>query len=248
MKVQGTIFAGAMALLLTLAARPAIADCLEGNRTTSPAEKAAHKKVGAVLGKAFHAPEGWKNSGEKPHRVPGSVCKNSTGERLNATYKVSFMEMDGAKKRQEKMKAEMMTLAAGGPGDRDAMQAKMEAIQKMTQELQRDTIIEVEVKLNQELVLDPGLPITVPGGYRAFQAPQPGEIPGQRRTTVLMGEWTKDEEGHWRAPRKKGLPVQAIQTATVQVKAGEERTQSFLASSNLKSIAALLDAPAKAGK
>jgi len=243
MNIRGTIIVGAMALtaMAQILPRSASADCLEGTRKTSGAEKAKHKQITAVLDDAFTAPEGWKKSGERPHRTPGSVCKDSTGGQLHASYKISFMEMGGAEGRQDKMKAEMMALAEAGPGDREQMRAKMAAIQNMSRNLSHDTIIEVEVRINKSGVLDPGLPITVPGNYPAFQKPQPGELADQRKTTVLLGPWKKNEEGHHKALMKKGAPVEALQTAVVTVKASEARTQTFLASSKLASIAALLD-------
>ncbi|MDF1564470.1 MAG: hypothetical protein P1V51_15605 [Deltaproteobacteria bacterium] len=242
MKSITKIFAGAMALFLAAAAAPAGADCLEGTRKTSAAERAVHQKVGAVLDKAFPAPEGWKQASKRPHRVPGSVCKNSTGERLNATFRVSYLEVGGADKRNEKMKAEMMAMAAGGPGDAEAMKAKMEAMKKMTQDLHRDTMVEVEAHVNQIQVLSPGYPVEIAGGYLALQAVEAGDIPDQRRTTVLFGEWSQTDEGDWVAKTDPKASPETVQTATVIVRATPERTLSYLASADLKSIAALVQA------
>lgn len=228
------------AVFVLIIAAPAYTDCPSGQRDTTAAEQATLERVATVLPAAFPKLEGWEPRRERNPTVRTTTCLNAFNEPpepIASWYSVYYIEMAGAAPGREKVN--LLTKSMSDPSKVD-METRLKQIQAKIREIQRDTLIKVNVAVNQKTNYAKGKRVTVPGGYLAFQTTGDKNLSGQMKTVVLMGVWKRGDDGQMHATFAADAPMSRVQSVVVVIEAEAKRTQSYLRQANLKSLAGLI--------
>ena len=225
------------AMLCSIGPSAAKAECPSGQRDTTPAESAALERLVVALPAAFGAPEGWRAHRERKPKVRKTTCLDPGGEQISSMYRVSFLEMAGAKARAAKVDALARSLSEPSKVD---MATRFQEVADQTQQLQRDTVIKVSVRINERARDAKGEAVTVPGGYPAFQSQGDKKLPGQKKTVLLLGSWKRGDDGRMHAGFGADAATSVVHSIVVVVEAEAKRTQAYLGQADLGALGKLV--------
>ncbi len=249
-------FAVALLFPTLLLARPAMADCEEGVRDTTPGEQARARDVLSKLTALCKGPKGYTRAPLAPQQVPRSLCVDQGGHgTLRPHVETVWIDRAGLEKAQAKIleevtaeQAELLKLQGQGmdpthpnPRMKDLLE-RLEALQKRSETVEEEMRTSLVAWVNDDLVW-------AKGAQRVRRKVAPVVLEetsddGELRMVLLYGSWRREgadpSEVRWVAHLDPSRPSTDVQTLSITLRGTKASVEALLASCDLAAARALV--------